>query len=90
MLPWERRQLQGGALKWWEKLYWGVFVVGISLILFNRIEWEKPPDPVGGLAVWWECWFCGWEERQHVLHIVMLSRPNGLGKVSSSLILHAS
>ena len=48
MLPWERRQLQGGALKWWEKLYWGVFVVGISLILFNRIEWEKPPDPVGG------------------------------------------
>ena len=24
----------------------GVFVVGIALILFNRIEWEKTPDPV--------------------------------------------
>lgn len=24
----------------------GVFVVGIALILFNRIEWEKAPDPV--------------------------------------------
>ncbi|PRW05773.1 ankyrin repeat family [Chlorella sorokiniana] len=45
MLPWERRQLQGGELKWWEKMYWGVFVVGIALILFNRIEWEKTPDP---------------------------------------------
>jgi hypothetical protein len=46
MFPWERRQLQGGALRWWEKMYWGVFVVGISLILFNRLEWEKEPDPV--------------------------------------------
>ncbi|PSC71979.1 L-galactose dehydrogenase [Micractinium conductrix] len=45
MFPWERRQLQGGDLRWWEKLYWGVFVVGIALILFNRIEWEKEPDP---------------------------------------------
>lgn len=26
----------------------GVFVVGIALILFNRIEWEKTPDPVRG------------------------------------------
>lgn len=46
MLPWEKRQLQGGDLRWWEKVYWGVFVVGIALILFNRIEWEKAPDPV--------------------------------------------
>ncbi|KAL4423163.1 hypothetical protein ABPG77_007816 [Micractinium sp. CCAP 211/92] len=45
MFPWERRQLQGGDLRWWEKAYWGVFVVGIALILFNRIEWEKAPDP---------------------------------------------
>lgn len=27
-------------------MYWGVFVVGIALILFNRLEWEKAPDPV--------------------------------------------
>jgi hypothetical protein len=46
MFPWERRQLQGGELRWWEKMYWGVFVVGIALILFNRLEWEKAPDPV--------------------------------------------
>lgn len=46
MLPWEKRQLQGGDLKWWEKAYWGVFVVGIALFLFNRLEWEKTPDPV--------------------------------------------
>ncbi|KAI3431299.1 hypothetical protein D9Q98_004358 [Chlorella vulgaris] len=45
MFPWERRQLQGGELRWWEKMYWGVFVVGIALILFNRLEWEKVPDP---------------------------------------------
>lgn len=45
MFPWEKRQLHGGNLRWWEKLYWGVFVVGISLFLFNRIEWEKAPDP---------------------------------------------
>lgn len=45
MFPWERRQLQGGELRWWEKAYWGVFVVGIALILFNRVEWEKEPDP---------------------------------------------
>lgn len=50
MFPWERRQLQGGDLRWWEKAYWGVFVVGIALILFNRIEWEKAPDPVNGLV----------------------------------------
>lgn len=31
-------------------MYWGVFVVGIALILFNRIEWEKEPDPVGWRA----------------------------------------
>lgn len=56
MLPWERRQLQGGALRWWEKMYWGVFVVGLSLILFNRIEWEKAPDPVGGRRVGARLW----------------------------------
>lgn len=50
MFPWERRQLQGGELRWWEKAYWGVFVVGIALILFNRVEWEKEPDPVSRRA----------------------------------------
>lgn len=42
MFPWEKRQLQGGALRPWEKLYWGVFVVAVSLFLFNRLDpWEK-------------------------------------------------
>ena len=50
MFPWERRQLMGGDLRWWEKMYWGVFVVGIALILFNRLEWEKEPDPVRGVG----------------------------------------
>eukprot|EP00890_Picochlorum_soloecismus_P001429 jgi/Picsp_1/2287/NSC_05751-R1_protein len=36
MFPWERRQMQGGSLSSWEKLYWGVFVVAISVFLFNR------------------------------------------------------
>lgn len=46
MFPWERRQLQGGALRPWEKFYWGVFVVAISLVLFNRLrDPPVPPDP---------------------------------------------
>lgn len=42
MFPWERRQMEGsGGLKTWEKLYWGVFVVAISVFLFNRArEWN--------------------------------------------------
>lgn len=28
--------MQGGALSSWEKMYWGVFVVAISVFLFNR------------------------------------------------------
>lgn len=37
MFPWERRQMEGGKLKPWEKFYWGAFVVAISLFLFNRL-----------------------------------------------------
>jgi hypothetical protein len=37
MFPWERRQMEGGKLKPWEKLYWGAFVVAVSLFLFNRL-----------------------------------------------------
>lgn len=37
MFPWERRQMEGGKLKPWEKLYWGAFVLAISLFLFNRL-----------------------------------------------------
>ena len=41
MFPWERRQLrggdEGGGLRTWEKLYWGVFVTAISVFLFSRL-----------------------------------------------------
>ncbi len=34
-----------GKLRTWEKLYWGVFVVAISIFLFNRAhEWTKSDD----------------------------------------------
>lgn len=42
--------MEGGKLKWWEKAYWGVFVVAMSLFIFNRIEWEKEPPKVGAPA----------------------------------------
>jgi len=29
--------MEGGKLKPWEKLYWGAFVVAVSLFLFNRL-----------------------------------------------------
>ena len=43
MFPWEKRQMDGRntPLRTWEKLYWGVFVTAISLLLFNRLK----PDP---------------------------------------------
>lgn len=48
MFPWERRQIEGtGDLRLWEKIYWGVFVVAISLFLFNRLrDWntEEPEE----------------------------------------------
>jgi hypothetical protein len=36
MFPWERRQMQGGALSTWEQWYWGVFVLAVAVFLFNR------------------------------------------------------
>ena len=48
MFPWERRQLEGtGELRTWEKLYWGVFVVAVSLFLFNRVrDWNQEEPEV--------------------------------------------
>ena len=45
MFPWEKRQLQGGKLSTWEKYYWGVFVVAISVFLFNRAGSWVAKDP---------------------------------------------
>jgi len=45
MFPWEKRQLQGGKLSTWEKYYWGVFVVAISVFLFNRAGSWAAKDP---------------------------------------------
>jgi hypothetical protein len=43
MFPWERRQMEGGKLRTWEKAYWGVFVVAISVFLFNKAkDWNAP------------------------------------------------
>ena len=44
MFPWERRQMEGGELKPWEKMYWGVFVVAIALLLFNRLKDGREPE----------------------------------------------
>lgn len=38
MFPWERRQMEGGKLKSWEKAYWGVFAFGMAIFLFNRLK----------------------------------------------------
>lgn len=42
MFPWERRQMSGepGGLRTWEKIYWGVFVMGLGFILINRLAPE--------------------------------------------------
>lgn len=45
MFPWEKRQLQGGALSTWEKYYWGVFVVAVAIFLFNRAGHWNQKDP---------------------------------------------
>jgi hypothetical protein len=47
MLPWERRQMDGGAkpLRTWEKLYWGVFVTALAGLLFSRLWLSDKPDP---------------------------------------------
>lgn len=43
MFPWERRQMSGdtGGLRTWEKIYWGVFVMGLGLLLVNRLAPEN-------------------------------------------------
>lgn len=45
MFPWEKRQMQGGALSTWEKYYWGVFVVSIAVFLFSRAGHWMSKDP---------------------------------------------
>jgi len=40
MFPWERAQLNDNAgkpLRWWEKLYWGLFVMSIVYLLVTRL-----------------------------------------------------
>lgn len=38
--------MEGGALKTWEKAYWGVFVFGMSIFLYNRLRaWGSTPEP---------------------------------------------
>ena len=37
--------MEGGALRPWEKLYWGVFVVAISALLFGRLRTPAPAPP---------------------------------------------
>eukprot|EP00873_Tetraselmis_striata_P028198 jgi/Tetstr1/448462/TSEL_035730.t1 len=46
-MPWERRQIQGGALKWWEKTYWVLLAIGIGVLAVSRMynPWA-PPIPV--------------------------------------------
>ena len=36
--------MEGGKLRSWEKAYWGVFVVAVSLFLFNRAREWTPED----------------------------------------------
>ncbi|GAB4824256.1 hypothetical protein N2152v2_011302 [Parachlorella kessleri] len=45
MFPWERRQMEGGKLKTWEKFYWGVFAVAMASLLFNRVSWKEKEPP---------------------------------------------
>lgn len=43
--------MQGGALSSWEKMYWGVFVVAISVFLFNRAgHFTSPEKDVDAVA----------------------------------------
>ena len=62
MFPWERRQMDGnsGPLRTWERFYWGLFVGGLALLLFNRLPSRQPevadpkargPDTCGVLAL---------------------------------------
>ncbi len=48
MFPWERRQMEGsGQLRTWEKVYWGLFVGGMAVLLYTRLLMPeaKKPDP---------------------------------------------
>lgn len=46
MFPWEKRQLQGGKLRWWEKLYWGAFAAAMILFAANRLPgFLQPKEP---------------------------------------------
>lgn len=38
MFPWERHQMDGsGSLKWFDKLYWGLFVSAMAVLLFTNL-----------------------------------------------------
>uniref|UniRef100_A0A7S1X2X6 Uncharacterized protein n=1 Tax=Tetraselmis chuii TaxID=63592 RepID=A0A7S1X2X6_9CHLO len=43
-MPWEKRQFEGGALKWWEKAYWVVFLVTVGALGVSRMynPWAPP------------------------------------------------
>ncbi|KAL6778909.1 hypothetical protein ACKKBF_B04085 [Auxenochlorella protothecoides x Auxenochlorella symbiontica] len=47
MFPWERRQMEGGKLTTWEKVYWGAFVAGMSLLAYNNLPrfWKTKEPP---------------------------------------------
>ncbi|KAK2076941.1 hypothetical protein QBZ16_005169 [Prototheca wickerhamii] len=47
MFPWERRQMEGGKLNTWEKLYWAAFAGGMCLLAYNHLPdlWRKKEEP---------------------------------------------
>ena len=53
MFPWEKRQMEGGSgpLRTWERVYWGVFVTGLSFFLLSRLHGKSAAsteDPEAG------------------------------------------
>lgn len=35
-MPWERRQFEGGKLKWWEKTYWVLLLIAVAGLLVKQ------------------------------------------------------
>ena len=53
MFPWEKRQMEGGSgpLRTWERVYWGVFVTGLTFFLLSRLNRKSAAsteDPEAG------------------------------------------